>query len=315
MSKPTVGPPASSALTGAIQNSGLVEVPLGMALRGLIGNIGGGCQSGRAFTAVQLGGPSGGCLPPDLLATCIDYDAIARVTPISGGIRHARLAGQGLVWLCPSADHSGTPIPHTQTFTRGRVRFHAIAAPGPAEELDATFPLILTTGRILCQYHTGTMTRRSEDLTWRASRGYAEIHEQDAATAWVVRYSSRAGEVKSGRKPGSASGCRRAPCFCPSTGRRPPPTCSRTILPWTRWQRFPSTRSVPCVLNVHGWGRTARRSASQHFAAPLVVDADSAGAEASRGSGRVRDATHLGSRSSSGSRRQVLCDTRLRALR
>ena len=62
------------ALTGAIKNSGLVEVPLGMALRELIGDIGGGCQSGRTFKAVQLGGPSGGCLPPDLLETRIDYE-------------------------------------------------------------------------------------------------------------------------------------------------------------------------------------------------------------------------------------------------
>ena len=249
-----------------IQNSGLVEVPLGMALRGLIGNIGGGCQSGRAFTAVQLGGPSGGCLPPDLLATCIDYDEIARVTPISGGIRHARLAGQGLVWPCPSADHPGTPILHTQTFTRGRGRFHAIAAQGPAEEPDATFPLILTTGRILCQYHTGTMTRRSEGLTWRESRGYAEIHEQDAAAAGIgggpVLITSRRGQVRTQARVGQ-----RVPpgtVFLSFHWKEAPPTCSRRILPWTRWQRFPSIRSVPCVLNVHGRGRTARRSTSQH---------------------------------------------------
>ena len=72
------------ALTGAIKNSGLVEVPLGMALRELIGDIGGGCQSGRTFKAVQLGGPSGGCLPPDLLETRIDYEDLRATGAIMG---------------------------------------------------------------------------------------------------------------------------------------------------------------------------------------------------------------------------------------
>ena len=72
------------ALTGAIKNSGLVEVPLGMALRELIGDIGGGCQSGRTFKAVQLGGPSGGCLPPDLLETRIDYEDVRATGAIMG---------------------------------------------------------------------------------------------------------------------------------------------------------------------------------------------------------------------------------------
>jgi len=72
------------ALTGAIANSGLVEVPIGMTLRELIVDIGGGCQSGRTFKAVQLGGPSGGCIPTDLLDTRIDYEDLHATGAIMG---------------------------------------------------------------------------------------------------------------------------------------------------------------------------------------------------------------------------------------
>lgn len=72
------------ALTGAIQRSGLVEVPIGMTLRTLIADLGGGCRSGRTLKAVQLGGPSGGCLPPDLLETRIDYEDLRATGAIMG---------------------------------------------------------------------------------------------------------------------------------------------------------------------------------------------------------------------------------------
>ncbi len=72
------------ALTGAIKNSGLVEVPIGMTLRELIFEIGGGCKDGRPFKAVQLGGPSGGCVPADLIDTRIDYEDLKATGAIMG---------------------------------------------------------------------------------------------------------------------------------------------------------------------------------------------------------------------------------------
>jgi NADH:ubiquinone oxidoreductase subunit F (NADH-binding) len=72
------------ALTGAIKNSGLVEVPIGMTLRQLIFDLGEGCKSARTFKAVQLGGPSGGCLPADLLETRIDYEDLQATGAIMG---------------------------------------------------------------------------------------------------------------------------------------------------------------------------------------------------------------------------------------
>jgi NADH-quinone oxidoreductase subunit F len=72
------------ALTGAIKHSGLVEVPIGMTLRELIFDLGGGCKSDRTFKAVQLGGPSGGCIPASLLDTRIDYEDLKATGAIMG---------------------------------------------------------------------------------------------------------------------------------------------------------------------------------------------------------------------------------------
>jgi NADH:ubiquinone oxidoreductase subunit F (NADH-binding) len=72
------------ALAGAVKNSGLVEIPIGMSLREMIFEIGGGCRDGRAFKAVQLGGPSGGCIPDELLDTRIDYEDLKATGAIMG---------------------------------------------------------------------------------------------------------------------------------------------------------------------------------------------------------------------------------------
>ncbi|HEY5168310.1 MAG TPA: NADH-quinone oxidoreductase subunit NuoF [Thermoleophilia bacterium] len=66
------------SLTGKARNSGLVEVPMGATLREIIFDVGGGMQDGREFKAVQLGGPSGGCLPADLLDTPIDFENLTK---------------------------------------------------------------------------------------------------------------------------------------------------------------------------------------------------------------------------------------------
>ena len=134
-------------------------------------------------------------------STAAIMEEVAQVTPIYGGMRHARLAGAGLIWPCPSVDHPGTPILHTQSFSRGLGKFHVVAARLPAEQTDEEFPLILSTGRILYHYHTGTMTRRATGLDWLAPRGYVEINAQDAATVNLrdggpVVIHSRRGQVR-----------------------------------------------------------------------------------------------------------------------
>jgi len=76
------------ALTGKVRHSGLVEVPFGLTVNELVNDIGGGCQGGVATKAVQIGGPSGGCLPAALFDTPIEYDALASVGAVvgSGGL-------------------------------------------------------------------------------------------------------------------------------------------------------------------------------------------------------------------------------------
>ena len=72
------------SLTGKVRNSGLVEVPMGATLREVIFDIGGGMQEGHEFKAVQLGGPSGGCLPAELLDTPIDFENLTKYGAMMG---------------------------------------------------------------------------------------------------------------------------------------------------------------------------------------------------------------------------------------
>jgi NADH-quinone oxidoreductase subunit F len=72
------------SLTGKIANCGLIEVPMGITLREIIFDIGGGISGGKAFKAVQTGGPSGGCLPASLLDIAVDFDSLATVGAIMG---------------------------------------------------------------------------------------------------------------------------------------------------------------------------------------------------------------------------------------
>ena len=72
------------ALTGKIKRGGLVEIPMGLTLRDVIFGIGGGIRDGGTFKAVQMGGPSGGCIPEHLLDTKIDYKALGATGAIMG---------------------------------------------------------------------------------------------------------------------------------------------------------------------------------------------------------------------------------------
>jgi len=82
----TEGSPGTKifSLTGKVRNTGLVEVPMGTTLRELIFGIGGGPPEGKAFKAVQIGGPSGGCLPESLLDLPIDYESLTEAGAMMG---------------------------------------------------------------------------------------------------------------------------------------------------------------------------------------------------------------------------------------
>ena len=72
------------SLVGKVNNTGLVEVPMGITLRDLVYDVGGGIPDGREFKAVQTGGPSGGCIPASLLDLAVDYDSLAQAGSMMG---------------------------------------------------------------------------------------------------------------------------------------------------------------------------------------------------------------------------------------
>ncbi|MGB8648548.1 MAG: molybdopterin-dependent oxidoreductase [Anaerolineae bacterium] len=138
---------------------------------------------------------------------------LAALTPSYAGITYPRLAQGGLQWPVPTAAHPGTPILHTEKFTRGLGLFTPVEYVPPAESPDADYPLILTTGRLLAHFHTGTMTHRVAGLEALAGEEHVEINPRDAARLdlhnddWVT-VSSRRGQVRAhaivtpGIKPG-----------------------------------------------------------------------------------------------------------------
>ena len=72
------------SLAGKVKNTGLVEVPIGATIKDIVYDIGGGIPQGRQFKAVQMGGPAGGCVPPQFLNLPVDYDTVQRVGAIMG---------------------------------------------------------------------------------------------------------------------------------------------------------------------------------------------------------------------------------------
>ena len=130
------------------------------------------------------------------------FAEVTAVTPSYHGMSYARLDPDGLHWPCPTAEHPGTAILHREKFATpdGLGVFSAIEWKPPAEVPDAEYPYVLTTGRVIWQWHTGTMTRRSWSLEKEAPIGWIEINPEDAKTLGirdneVVRASTRRGSI------------------------------------------------------------------------------------------------------------------------
>jgi len=125
---------------------------------------------------------------------------IASVTPSYGGISHARLEQRSLQWPCPSPDHPGTPVLHQGKFARGLGKLSAVGHVPPDEQPNSEYPFLLSTGRRLHHYHTGTMTRRT-GIEILAPEELLELNPQDACKLKIndgekVKVSSRRGEVE-----------------------------------------------------------------------------------------------------------------------
>ena len=129
------------------------------------------------------------------------FEEISQLTPSYGGISYDRIEYEGIHWPAPTSEHPGTPVLHREQFTKGKGTFHAIDYIPPAETTDDEYPLYMTTGRLLYQYHTGTMSMRTDGIMEIAPECFVEISPQDAGKYDVeegatVNVSSRRGSIE-----------------------------------------------------------------------------------------------------------------------
>ncbi len=127
----------------------------------------------------------------------------AGLWPALGGINYERLEEGSLQWPCPTEDHPGTPYLFKDAFPRkgGKAQFTVVPQVISSELPDPEFPYLLTTGRELFHYHTGTMTRRSKGLDAVAPGAFVELNPQDAVKLGVsdgqqVTVTSRRGKIQ-----------------------------------------------------------------------------------------------------------------------
>ena len=129
------------------------------------------------------------------------FHEAGRLWPALAGITYGRIAKRGLQWPCPTPDHPGTQYLFKAGFPRGKASFTVVGYKGAEEMPDSEFPFVLSTGRILFQYHTGTMTRRVAAINAVSPTAYVELHPDDAVSLGVsdndiVEVSSRRGSIE-----------------------------------------------------------------------------------------------------------------------
>jgi formate dehydrogenase major subunit/formate dehydrogenase alpha subunit len=130
------------------------------------------------------------------------YAEMAALAPKFAGISHERLEREGgLQWPVPTADSPSTEYLHKGGVLRGKGLFQAVEFQAPAEEADAEYPLVLSTGRTLYHYNAATQTRRTEGLAAKQPECFVEIHPRDARRLGVedgamVDVVSRRGRIR-----------------------------------------------------------------------------------------------------------------------
>jgi formate dehydrogenase alpha subunit len=142
-----------------------------------------------------LGYPMDYQLPEQVL------EEFGRLWPALGGITYDRIKSRGIAWPCPTKDHPGTEFLYKDGFPKGKVPFSPVPYNPPAEACCGNFPFVLTTGRNLFQYHSGTMTRRVEPIEKHAGEAYVELNPADGIKLGIVNgdmviVRSRRGEVE-----------------------------------------------------------------------------------------------------------------------
>lgn len=145
--------------------------------------------------SAKMGYPMDYPAPGDIM------NEIRMLTPSYAGITYERIEKIGIQWPCPNMDHPGTKFLHKDRFSRGLGLLSAIEYVPPAEVPDAEYPFVMTTGRVLYHYHTGTMSRLSKGIMERCPESLVEINPNDAeklglSTGQFVKVSSRRGVVQ-----------------------------------------------------------------------------------------------------------------------
>lgn len=133
------------------------------------------------------------------------FEEIRMVTPQYAGITYDRIDAVGIQWPCPTEDHPGTKILHQERCGRGVGLFMPVSYSPSGELSDEEYPLVMTTGRVLYQYHTRTMTGKTEGLNQKAPESYVEIHPKLAEELGIndgerVKVASRRGAIETKAK-------------------------------------------------------------------------------------------------------------------
>jgi len=134
------------------------------------------------------------------------FAEMTSLTPSYSGIDYDRIEKEGIQWPCPDKEHPGTRFLHKGRFPRGKGKFHGIEFVPAAELPDEEYPFLLTTGRKLTHYHTGTLSRRSSGLSGIDPHEMVEINPRDAERLGLKKgdkmvIASRRGEVTARANP------------------------------------------------------------------------------------------------------------------
>ncbi len=129
------------------------------------------------------------------------FEEIRSLLPQYKGIRYERLEEVGLQWPVPDEDHPGTPVLHTESFTRGKGLFIPEDYIPPVEQIDEEYPMYFTTGRDLARYNFSSMTGKTAELNAISPEAKAQINPADAERMHIyegdwIRMTSRRGSVE-----------------------------------------------------------------------------------------------------------------------
>jgi len=128
------------------------------------------------------------------------WEEIRKVSPNFAGINYQRLNNGGIQWQCPKANHPGTKFLYEKKFPNGKATFSSTESKVTSEKTDKSYPFILSTGRTLYHFNSGTMTHRTKGSTQKQPYPFVEISQSDADDTGIkdgemVRVTTKRGQI------------------------------------------------------------------------------------------------------------------------